>query len=164
MTLVSEKAPKFQDLLFLHNMFICTCFGAMSLKSLCYKHNGKTKVLEAYNPQTESDKVRIKTPILRSLLRFHQVFEFFLKNVDDDIMVNNAICQSLLSHKPVYNGGFPNFELLLLVHNSTYRAQILCGYCKRYNLLSKQNLESASYLFLFWIYQPLYTSSLVAIL
>ena len=30
--------------------------------------------------------------------------------------------QSLLSHKPVYNGGFSNFELPLLVKTSTYMA------------------------------------------
>ena len=39
--------------------------------------------------------------------------------------------QSLPSHKLVYNGGFSNFELLLLVQllvwNSTFVAQILCG-------------------------------------
>ena len=38
-----------------------------------------------------------------------------------------GIYQSLPSHKLVYNGGFPNFELSLLVWNSTYVAEILCG-------------------------------------
>ena len=36
--------------------------------------------------------------------------------------------QSLLSHKLVYNGGFSDFGLLLvLIRNSTYVAQTLCG-------------------------------------
>ena len=35
--------------------------------------------------------------------------------------------QSLPSHKLVYNDGFSNFELPLLVQNSTCAAQILCG-------------------------------------
>ena len=42
---------------------------------------------------------------------------------------------------------FSRFELLLLVQNSTYVAQILHG-------LSYLNLESLSHLFLFWIYPP----------
>ena len=42
-------------------------------------------------------------------------------------METELIHQSLLSHKLVYNGGFSNFELPLLVPNSTYVAQILCG-------------------------------------
>ena len=38
-----------------------------------------------------------------------------------------AIHQSLLSHKLLYNGGFLNFELPLLVRNLTHVAQIFCG-------------------------------------
>ena len=34
---------------------------------------------------------------------------------------------SKISHKIVYNGIFSNFELPLLVRNSTYVAQILCN-------------------------------------
>ena len=37
------------------------------------------------------------------------------------------IHQSLLSHRLVYNGGFSNFELPLLVRNSIYVTLILCG-------------------------------------
>ena len=44
----------------------------------------------------------------------------------DDIE-NTSIHQSLPSHKLVYNGGFSNFELPLLVRTSAYVAQILCG-------------------------------------
>ena len=43
-----------------------------------------------------------------------------------DVKKNCCIHQSLPSHKLVFYGGFPNFELLLLVRNSTYVAQILC--------------------------------------
>ena len=39
----------------------------------------------------------------------------------------SPIHQSLLSHKLVYNGGFSDFELPLLVWNSTNVAQIFCG-------------------------------------
>ena len=38
-----------------------------------------------------------------------------------------AIHKSLLSHRLVYNGGFSNFKLPLLVQNSAYVAQHLCG-------------------------------------
>ena len=38
-----------------------------------------------------------------------------------------GIHQSLLRHKLMYNGGYSNFELSLLVRNSTYVAQVLYG-------------------------------------
>ena len=38
---------------------------------------------------------------------------------------------SLLSHKLMYNGGFSNVKLLLLVRTSIYVAQILCGFCHK---------------------------------
>ena len=35
LTLVSEKAPKLKDFLFLHSTFIFTCFGAINSNILC---------------------------------------------------------------------------------------------------------------------------------
>ena len=43
--------------------------------------------------------------------------------------------QSLLSHKVVYNGGFSNFELPLLVQNSIYVAQILCSLSYNFKMI-----------------------------
>ena len=40
---------------------------------------------------------------------------------------DGATHQSLLSQELVHNGGFSNFELLLLVRNATSLVQSLCG-------------------------------------
>ena len=42
--------------------------------------------------------------------------------------IEGGIHQSSLSDKLVFNDGFSNFELPLLVRNSTYVVPILCGH------------------------------------
>ena len=57
----------------------------------------------------------------------------------------------------MYNGGFSNVELPVLVRNSTYVAQILCGLSHKVSTFITK-LGITGYLSLFWIYPPLYTS------
>ena len=76
----------------------------------------------------------------------------------------STIHQSLPRHKLVYNGGFSNFELLLLVQNSIYVAQILHGlsYMVSYTFRTKSGTIKLSILILDM--SSLYTSRLVAML
>ena len=74
------------------------------------------------------------------------------------IMKMKSIHQSLLRHKLVYNGGFSNFELLLLVQNSTCVAQILHGlsYEVRPTFITK--FGTTELLILIFNISPLYTT------
>ena len=51
----------------------------------------------------------------------------------------------------MYKCGFSNFDLPLLVRNSIYQWPKLCeAFVTRYDLVTEQNLEPLSYVFLFW--------------
>ena len=88
-----------------------------------------------------------------------------LKNCHNFLYKLIPVHQSLLSHKLVYNGGFSNFELTLLVRNSTYVAQILCAPSyKVWSTFTTKFGITELFILILNIYPPLYISCLVAML
>ena len=67
-------------------------------------------------------------------------------------------------HKLVYNGGFSNFELPLLVQNSTYVTQILCRLSYKVWSTFITKFATIELFILILDIPPLYTSRLVAML
>ena len=64
----------------------------------------------------------------------------------------------------MYNGEFSNFELLLLVRNSTYVAQILCGFSYKVWSTFTTKFGTTELFILILDIPPLYTSRLVDML